>query len=515
MRIVQTFWTGNAPGSQNRSIDIKAGWPTSEYHWISWALSCLQACSLFNEVHLVTDHFGKEILIDRLGLPYSGVSTELEGVLRDYPSQLWALAKIFSYSIQSEPFLHIDGDVFLWEKPDKKIMEAGIISQNLEKDLFFYKAALDGINEVFGDLPPIYQKGYYENKTIYSGNAGLIGGKDLEFFKIYCAEAFAFVDRNRKDIDKIDPANLSNLNFLFEQYALVQIALRENRNISFYLEEVIETPVYEDLIRFQDRPAVKMVHPVGGFKKHVNLCDHLSNSLRASYPAFYYRIMEMVKQAGVPMTNKIYNSPSTGISNPYTVYERTGEAKSIWSAGDQKKDELIAELHHLEQQKDRLFEKIFAHSGEMSSPYKKEALKYESLQQAFSLGAPEMLRLLVEVNENVLLIELGWIWQYAERDSIKKLLEKNLAEDRSSNMVALVPSIVRVNIYEYYMDQLDTLIVETIRSGVYTIESLIEEVKQYFDPDEIAANPAGLEKLVIDTLKRLSYAGVLKILFER
>jgi hypothetical protein len=225
--------------------------------------------------------------------------------------------------------------------------------------------------------------------------------------------------------------------------------------------------------------------------------------------------MEMVKQAGVPMTNKIYNSLSTGISNPYTVYERTGEAKAIWSAGDQKKDELIAELHHLEQQKDRLFEKLFAHSGEMSSPYKKEALKYESLQQAFSLGAPEMLRLLVEVNENVLLIELGWIWQYAERDSIKKLLEKNLAEDRSSNMVALVPSIVRVNIYEYYMDQLDTLIVETIRSGVYTIESLIEEVKQYFDPDEIAANPAGLEKLVIDTLKRLSYAGVLKILFER
>src|SRR5579859_7519161 len=176
MKVIQTFWTGNINGSSKKSIDIKAGWPTCEYHWMSWALSCLQARSLFDQVELVTDHFGKEILIDRLGLPYSKVSTALEGVLQNYPSQVWALAKIFSYSIQTEPFLHIDGDVFLWEKPGKKIMEAGIISQNLEKDLPFYRASLDGINEIFTDLPPIYQKKYYENKTIYSGNAGLIGG---------------------------------------------------------------------------------------------------------------------------------------------------------------------------------------------------------------------------------------------------------------------------------------------------------------------------------------------------
>jgi hypothetical protein len=58
MKVVQTFWTGNVTESQKRSVDIRAGWPTAEFHWMSWALSCLQARSLFGQVELVTDDLG-------------------------------------------------------------------------------------------------------------------------------------------------------------------------------------------------------------------------------------------------------------------------------------------------------------------------------------------------------------------------------------------------------------------------------------------------------------------------
>jgi len=125
-----------------------------------------------------------------------------------------------------------------------------------------------------------------------------------------------------------------------------------------------------------------------------------------------------------------------------------------------------------------------------------------------------MLHLTIKVNEDALLLELGWIWQYDDKDAIKQILERNLAEDRSSKRVVLAPNIVRVTIYEYYLDQFDAIIVETAGSDVNTVAALIEDIKQYFDADEIEANPAGLEKLVIDTLKRLCYAGVLKIHFE-
>jgi uncharacterized protein DUF6734 len=400
----------------------------------------------------------------------------------------------------------------------------------------------------------------------------------LEFFRIYCKEAFEFIDATRKDFGKVNPANLQNLNFLFEQYALYQIALRENKPISFYLEKVIETPVYEDLIRFEDRPSVKMIHPVGKFKNQLHLCDHLSNSLRSAYPAFYYRIVDQVRREGIPMTNKIYYSvspdiPGSGeiesqgiIPNPYEVYERTLSAIAIWNAGDnmpdalqirtmtqnelqnelqnerqnelqnelqneikdrikdhrgdKKENELIIDLHHLEQQKDRLFEKAFDQTRDMATAYKMEARTYESLQKAFSLGLPEMLQVRVTVNEDASIIETGWIWKHDGDDAIKQIdatrqmIEKNLYVDRSLVKVALVPNIVRVNIYEYYLEHLDTLIVEVVESGQFTFGTLIEDVKQYFDPAEIEANPAGLFKLVIDVLKRLCYAGVLKIHFS-
>jgi hypothetical protein len=196
------------------------------------------------------------------------------------------------------------------------------------------------------------------------------------------------------------------------------------------------------------------------------------------------------------------------------------------NGGDRKENELIVDLHHLEQQKDRLFGIAFDHAGDMAAVYKSDARTYESLQKAFALGLPEMLQLRVTMNEDALLIETGWAWQYEGDDTIKpidvtkqvmdvtkQVMEKNLGTERSSIKVALVPHVVRVSIYEYYFDHLDTLIVETIKSGKFTIGTLTEDIKQYFDPDEIEANPSGLFKLVIDILKRLCYGGVLEIHF--
>src|SRR5690349_5092674 len=106
MKIVQAFWSKPATG--NSLMDINAGWLSPEYHWMSWALSCLQAKKFYQHVELVTDERGKEILIHRLGLPYSSINTQLEAALDTYPPELWSLAKIFSYNLQEEPFIHLD-----------------------------------------------------------------------------------------------------------------------------------------------------------------------------------------------------------------------------------------------------------------------------------------------------------------------------------------------------------------------------------------------------------------------
>ena len=104
MRIVQTFWSGGKSLLQDGF-----GWLHPEYNLMSWALSCLSLREHYDEVALYTDSEGKRILIDKLHLPY----TEVNVIFDDFPClpQHWALAKIKTYSIQTRPFLHVDGDV--------------------------------------------------------------------------------------------------------------------------------------------------------------------------------------------------------------------------------------------------------------------------------------------------------------------------------------------------------------------------------------------------------------------
>lgn len=71
------------------------------------------------------------LLTDTLQLPYSKVYLTHDQ-LKLIHTDLWALPKIYTYSLQKEPFLHIDGDVFLFHPFDSNLMESELIAQNVE-----------------------------------------------------------------------------------------------------------------------------------------------------------------------------------------------------------------------------------------------------------------------------------------------------------------------------------------------------------------------------------------------
>ena len=125
MRIVQTFWTaGRSP------LEHSFGWLRPEYNLMSWALSCLSLRQHYDEVALYTDEQGMHVLIDLLHLPYTEVNVVYDEHL--CLPQHWAYAKIKTYSVQTKPFLHVDGDVFLPKPLLEDIMAAPLIAQNKE-----------------------------------------------------------------------------------------------------------------------------------------------------------------------------------------------------------------------------------------------------------------------------------------------------------------------------------------------------------------------------------------------
>lgn len=105
MKIIQTFWS-----SGRNPLEHSFGWPHAEYNLMSWTLSCLSLREHFDQVELYTDKRGYEVLIEKLHLPYTQVHVIYDDNL--CLPQHWAYAKIKTYSLQTEPFLHIDGDMY-------------------------------------------------------------------------------------------------------------------------------------------------------------------------------------------------------------------------------------------------------------------------------------------------------------------------------------------------------------------------------------------------------------------
>lgn len=270
------------------------GWLNMRYHLASWALSCLQLKYFYSDIELVTDKLGKFLLIDQLKLPYTKVSVELNA-LDNYNHNLWALGKIYAYSMQDEPFIHVDSDIYIWERFDRSIEEASLVAQNVEQDFSFYQ-------ELVGNL---ITNGFYIPNSILNCrktgmgssafNAGLMGGAAIEFFRSFCKIAFEFVDRNK---DKLDSIELGLFNTIFEQqlfYCLSKEAgIKVNCYKSITTNEEMDN-LFSNYDSFVDAPNnLKYFHMYGEFKQDIRICKEVELKLEKYHNEYFERICQLV-----------------------------------------------------------------------------------------------------------------------------------------------------------------------------------------------------------------------------
>jgi hypothetical protein len=145
MNLVQSFWTH--PLSYHHSSPDEpfcGGWLSEKHHAISWAFSLAQLRKYHkgNKINLLTDAAGQSWLIDQLGLEYDNVAVEMD-VLNKYDVIFWCLGKVYAYSKQKEPFIHVDGDIYVWQPLDNLLKENKFLVQNFEVNHPMYRDALN------------------------------------------------------------------------------------------------------------------------------------------------------------------------------------------------------------------------------------------------------------------------------------------------------------------------------------------------------------------------------------
>ena len=285
MKIIQSFWTG-----QQESTRSTFGWQSPEHHWLGWILSANQL-SKYYDVELYTDELGYKYLIDILQLPYSKVHVVLDE-LNHYQNNLWALPKIKAYQLQKEPFLHVDGDVFIWEPFPEELLKQRLITQNLEVTTQYYQSMWNLISPNLSYLPDEMLP-YANGEEQYACNMGVIGGCNVEFFEKYTQKAFEFVDRNAESIPE---DKMMNFNVFFEQVLFYLMAKQNDIQPSFLINEVSIDNGYKGFGDFNRVPYEKTyLHLLGHYKRDHKVCMMLKDYVLKYYPAYFQKLLTIDK----------------------------------------------------------------------------------------------------------------------------------------------------------------------------------------------------------------------------
>ena len=287
MKIIQSFWSGT-----NNDVKDNRGWLSYEYHWLGWILSCNQLRKFYDEVELYTDSFGYDILIEKLKLPYTKVHVVLDE-MNKYPKDMWAIAKIKAYELQDKSFLHVDGDVFIWDKFSEKLMRSELITQNLENTTDYYREMWNNIAPNLKFIPKEINN-YHQGITNLGCNMGIIGGNDIGFFKKYTKKSFEFVNKNKEVWNDF---NLFNFNIFFEQQLFYEMSVLQEKPINYLFEEVWGDNSYLGLGNFQDIPHKRFyLHLLGNFKRKNNICKNLETYVLKEYPEFYLNLKNLISE---------------------------------------------------------------------------------------------------------------------------------------------------------------------------------------------------------------------------
>lgn len=272
MKVVYSYWdTGK--GLQN-----PGNWFNSRLMLSSMVISVLNSHKHYGRVEMVTDSRSK-LRIEKLGLPFESIKTDLDE-LHKYDKNSWALGKIKAYSIQEEPFMHVDLDVILFEAFSEKFVTNELYVQNFEPfsiDTYSktYTPYLNLLANNGKDLPI----GFHDTK--HALNLGIYGCNNLEFNKLFCDSVFTFIDNNEEYFKVRVP--LDKLCVVWEQFFCAAIADKMKLSIGTILD-----PAY--IVATESGYTHLLID-----KYNENVANNFNEHVKTTYPEYHEAINELLK----------------------------------------------------------------------------------------------------------------------------------------------------------------------------------------------------------------------------
>ena len=313
MRFLQTYYSFST--DEDPMFD-KAGFLSPEFHWITMAISCLLLKQHYGHVTLYCNSTAKKV-VEELCIPYDQIVT-IPNIMEGYSGyELWALPKLYTYSEQHEPFLHVDCDFLLYDSLPDSFWKADLFAQNIEYDDQLYnRKCIDRFIQVGGKIPN-FADIELKNKIISVANAGVLGGNDVKFIQYYTEQAYRFIYNN----DRILKLNHDGfINSVYEQLFFYCLAQKYNKTISYCTEGEKLSTLFDWMNL--DMSCLKKhgyCHMLGNIKKRNDAQIFASRLLEKIDPALHHHIINTyIQHGGIPISNYL-----NFIDTPYIHHYRT------------------------------------------------------------------------------------------------------------------------------------------------------------------------------------------------
>lgn len=298
--IVQSYWTKPLFNSMDTACHrIDGGWDNSFIALCAYAYSGLSISKYYPNIVLYTDDFGAKLFGDVLSIPYNKIYCIFNNL--DFHPNLWALSKVYTYSLQTSPFIHIDNDIFLWSKLPNNIEEASLCCQNKEIITSDYIKALKIMNEDFKTIPSIFNI----NKDQNSINAGILGGNNINFIHEYSNFILSLYKQNKRFFEYREKES-GFYNIILEQLAFAKLASENNEKITYLIEGSDFNEMVNQVMDIFTVPVTtKYIHLLGNLKKYTSLSQFICNCLRYEYPDQYEKIKKYCNKMGLEVIEPI------------------------------------------------------------------------------------------------------------------------------------------------------------------------------------------------------------------
>jgi predicted house-cleaning noncanonical NTP pyrophosphatase (MazG superfamily) len=261
--------------------------PTAMHYWSSMAYSCLKTGENYS-VELVTDSLGAQT-VESLNLPYSSISTKLNDIDESVDPRIWAFSKLYTYSLQQEPFAHIDCDAYLLKKLDDSFLDVDIVCQHQENSTnlrfrdAYHKAS------AMSDAPrrPIGWDDHVNDEQALC--MGIFGGNQVESIREYAEDAMSILtcSENKDFWNEAKKSQPSHFNVILEQQGAYCYFKKKEIEISPLLRN-------EDYVdRIQIGNDIGFTHLMAR-KNQIDVCKRLEKRMFDEYPDYMETILSVI-----------------------------------------------------------------------------------------------------------------------------------------------------------------------------------------------------------------------------